>query len=352
MSKLIIVDTSALAKTWALPWSPNNEPYLSIKRTDENGNEYEYETTNLFNLFQIFKKVKDFNFETDRMVFCCDRKTLRKEVPFELIQYLIHRYLTKQIPFSVRNLIDQDIPTLIQEAINDGFIEVADQTADQPLLNEYKDGRKTNSENYKIQLNDAEKDLADCGFTVLFKDRYESDDLIKYISHKYKGLFDQVLVYTNDADMANILDSENKIQLRAISKWSHNACASTYEKEFKVPYNSITLYKATVGDKSDVIKGVKGFGPKSFPKLLAFAESKGYQIDKIRELDQEEEIIGQYFCNNVEQLAQGLFSLFLARPITDHLDLEINTAPASKEKTLAMLNKYEMKSIASAVEKL
>lgn len=342
MKRLILVDTSALAKTPALGWRMHDKVLSILMTNPETGETYEYETTNLFNLFKVFEKIPNLNLDYDKIVFCCDRKTIRKEVPYELIEYLLNRFLGTGKKFSVRTLANENIQELINEAINAGFIELNEEGT---MLNNYKDGRKANTDSYKIQMRDAEHDLAECGFTVLSKDGYEADDIIKYISHKYKEEYDEILVYCNDADLANILDPNDVINLCKISKYSHDACATTFEEQFGIPYNTMVLYKATVGDKSDIIKGVKGFGPKAFPKLLDFCKDEGYDLSKIRELDQEEEILAKYFCSDLEKLAQALFSLFLARPITDGLDLEINSNLASKDKTVEMLDKYKMNSV-------
>lgn len=46
-----------------------------------------------------------------------------------------------------------------------------------------------------------------------------------------------------------------------------------FEKEFKVPYNTLLLKKALCGDRSDGVKGVSSFGLKAFQQFLDYIKS-------------------------------------------------------------------------------
>lgn len=87
-------------------------------------------------------------------------------------------------------------------------------------------------------------------------DGWEADDVVGAMVHRFvtKGL--PVTVYTNDLDYWQLMQYRN-VRIDGIKLESVPPCA---------PHH-IPLYKALVGDKSDNIDGVKGFGPKSWNGL-------------------------------------------------------------------------------------
>lgn len=77
---------------------------------------------------------------------------------------------------------------------------------------------------------------------------WESDDVIGTLVRKYPGRFE---VFTNDADYLQI---------------SH-LCKLNGVRDLGVPHKWIPLYKALVGDKSDNIPGITGFGHKRWEAM-------------------------------------------------------------------------------------
>lgn len=95
---------------------------------------------------------------------------------------------------------------------------------------------------------------------------YEGDDVIATIAQKLVKDHKDVLVaiYSNDLDYAQLC-----VHPRIV-------CGATNPK--KIPYDQIRLYKTFVGDTSDNIKGVKGFGDGAWDaadkdRLLSFIKS-------------------------------------------------------------------------------
>jgi hypothetical protein len=89
-------------------------------------------------------------------------------------------------------------------------------------------------------------------------DGWEADDVIAALVHRFASRKDpiKVTVYTNDLDYWQLMQYSN-VTIDGIKPSGVPNCA---------PHH-IPLYKALVGDKSDNIIGVKGFGPKSWNQL-------------------------------------------------------------------------------------
>lgn len=77
---------------------------------------------------------------------------------------------------------------------------------------------------------------------------FEADDVVAYLAMKYRDKH-QVHIHSNDADFAQI------------------AGVTLDREKFKIDPMWVRLYKATVGDPSDNIKGIKGFGDKAWDQL-------------------------------------------------------------------------------------
>lgn len=118
--------------------------------------------------------------------------------------------------------------------------------------------------------------LRNIGYNVYKEDGYEADDLIRELVLKTKDSFDLTIIYTNDSDVLVNLDdtvgvNRFKSNLRKHTLITKDNFSQIMGAEFKcdMPYNCIMLYKCLVGDKSDKIAGVKGFGVKAFDRAVA-----------------------------------------------------------------------------------
>lgn len=323
MKRLVLVDTSAVARTLVAYGTIFSIP------TIDGGT---YETTNIFSLMQIFKKIHNLDLSSDNIVFCCDRWSIRKAFVKEDIEGLL----------SEGKSVDE-----VLSSYEDTLTVKAGDT-----VNDYKSGRKKTSESYLIQLHDIEEGLVNAGFNVVAKDDYEADDIIAYLANKYKNEYDKVEIFTNDFDISNCLDKEGKIALRKISKFSHDADVSTFEQEFKIPFNTSLLYKCTVGDKSDKIKGIFRFGDKSFLGLLNYIKDKDIAYEDIRENNLEEGLLRQYFAGDEDKLMQGLYALALVKPRVEGLDINIHPIEYTKDTLIQLLDKYKINSVKKFITNL
>ncbi|WP_274585339.1 DNA polymerase [Neisseria leonii] len=101
--------------------------------------------------------------------------------------------------------------------------------------------------------------MADLGATLAQHDEAEADDLIAYLCRNLTG--EPVLVWTNDNDLVTLS------RYGHVSVYSNNQLNPKPYGDF--PAEFIPVYKATVGDSSDNIKGAHGFGPAAFAATYA-----------------------------------------------------------------------------------
>lgn len=121
---------------------------------------------------------------------------------------------------------------------------------------EYKANRTPMGEDRFAQIHVFRECLQHSPAIQIECDGWEADDVIGAMVHRFvtKGL--PVTVYTNDLDYWQLMQYRG-VRIDGIQLSGVPNCE---------PHH-IPLYKALVGDKSDNIKGVSGFGPKSWNHL-------------------------------------------------------------------------------------
>jgi len=164
--------------------------------------------------------------------------------------------------------------------------------------------------------------LIDAGYNVYKIDGIEADDLVHSLM-VYSDVFDYTIIVTCDLDIAvNISDRVGLYRFKSSSGYGAvdmKTFGAVVNNELKcdVPFNAIMLYKATVGDKSDNIAGIKKFGPAAFTKLVNHINdtmnvdwTEMVDYEKVKELLQK---CKGYLSD--DQLSQALESLELVKPI-------------------------------------
>jgi hypothetical protein len=156
----------------------------------------------------------------------------------------------------------------------------------------YKSSRKKvlNTQDYEdIQF--VMDTLSTAGYNVYRYDGLEADDLVTYLAQTYCEIFDRTIIYTSDADLlVNVRPGVEVNRHKSNSGYTLVNMDNFVEYcglQFKcnMPYNAIMLYKCTVGDKSDEIKGIMKFGAKAFDKMVAFLDTKGINWSAVRSYD-------------------------------------------------------------------
>lgn len=248
---LVVVDVSAVMRSKFIPLDQSGKP--RPKRTlSYTVAKQTFNTSSLYGLFSLFKQ---YGLDVD-YIFCFD---------------------------SNYNLLKEIDPT-------------------------YKGGRVDPGEEYDNQVKVAWQVLRDCQFNVAMVHGYEADHMIHVAINQHYAHYERILVVTNDQDLACTVDDKvvwvNTLKKRA-DIWLHN-----YEEVVDCPYNTVLLKKSLVGDGSDKIKGVKGFGPLRFAKFLV-AEKLD---DPLKVAGNEYAIIKQATSLNEEQKKQALHALNLVYP--------------------------------------
>ena len=192
-------------------------------------------------------------------------------------------------------------------------------------VNKYKSNRtKRLSEEDFENIQFVEKLLSDAGHNTYRFEGYEADDIVAHLIQNYSSQFDYTVIYTPDLDLLAHINSKVGVSrykvMRGYSSVDINNFSDYLEQELKckMPYNGLILFKATVGDKSDCIDGIKKFGPKAFDKLVDHLSLSGVDWSLMGDYRQVENVIVQlgqtgYFMT--EQTNQALESLSLVRPM-------------------------------------
>lgn len=131
---------------------------------------------------------------------------------------------------------------------------------------DYKGTRKhTKNEEFALFRKILEHYIERLGYKMLRVDGAEADDVIASITaascHRWHCKLQKttdVVIFSGDRDLQQLLMWERVLIYRAPGLF---ISASDFEEEFGIPIKKYTIYKALVGDKSDNILGVEGFGP-------------------------------------------------------------------------------------------
>jgi DNA polymerase-1 len=154
---------------------------------------------------------------------------------------------------------------------------------------DYKEGRVGLSVEEKDEVGYIGDILRSIGYEVLKFDGYEADDLVNYVArHTVRN---NVLIVSNDKDILVNVREGVRVKLYRNTGDTVVVDRNNYESvlNYEIPYNSIMLYKCTVGDSSDNIKGIKGFGKKAWEKVIGSVQFKGWtEKEDFKGLDTKE----------------------------------------------------------------
>lgn len=135
---------------------------------------------------------------------------------------------------------------------------------------DYKSNRKKEGlEDLHTQLPIALELSQQLGFYTMRVEGYESDDLIASAVDKAKQEQIETLIFTSDKDMCQLVTDDGLVKMlrpgyKGISILDRQGVIDKYG----VTPEHMRFYLALVGDTSDNIPGVKGFGEKTVVKLL------------------------------------------------------------------------------------
>lgn len=191
--------------------------------------------------------------------------------------------------------------------------------------NEYKSGRtlKLNEED-RENIKEMEEMLRTAGHKVMICEGAEADDLVRYAVQRYRDTYDHTMVYTNDKDLlTNICRNVSAWRFKSVGGWtgiSENNYSKVLSNEFgcNIKYNAIALYLCTVGDSADHIKGIVGFGPKAYDKMIDSLANKypNFKWDMLSDYENVAKVLVSLKEEiGEEKFKQAVTAFNLVRPI-------------------------------------
>lgn len=286
---LIVVDVSAVCRSNYVPLTTNGEQVFfnsyrnSGRKLSYTVNGSDFNTSSMYGLFLLFKQ---YGIDND-YIFCFDT------------------------------------PNNLLKKINEN----------------YKKNRVSMGDDYFDQVNTAYKILDESGYRVMAQEGYEADHCVYEAVYVNYDNYDNIAVISNDKDLSALVD-EKVVWVDTLKKRT-DITMENYTEVLKCPYNSILLKKSLVGDTSDNIKGVKGFGEVAFQKFVINENLEGKDI-----LFNEEEIIKNSTTLTEEKKKEALESLQLVLPYEVSVNGEVKPySNVNKRIFKAYLRKYGMQSI-------
>jgi len=180
---------------------------------------------------------------------------------------------------AMNNLLDRDYTHVIVALDSIG------KTHRHEIFDDYKGTRQDTPAELREQFPYMEQYLDAAGVYCYREESYEADDVIGYAVKHFKNQFDEIMIYSNDQDLMQLID-DHVFQLVSKKGLSEIEIFDKKALDEKLGLTPIQIpdYKGLVGDSSDNIPGVKGIGKKTAEKLLKDYQSLENIIDHISEL--------------------------------------------------------------------
>lgn len=219
---------------------------------------------------------------------------------------------------------------------------------------EYKGTRKKLYGELREGANLTVSCLVDGGVACYRHSDFEADDFIYTIINKLKrdGVTDPIDVVTNDRDMLPLVDNQVSVYINSKRQFAEIGSpvitgyyqvtprsmamycqyASAY-KDYKLPYNSILLFKMIKGDTSDNVPiAVKGYGGKKFTALIDQMISDGVQFENVFRYGKnfKEEIapiLTRYFDETSVARIEEVYGGLNLRDVTEVLGTDLTILP-------------------------
>lgn len=209
------------------------------------------------------------------------------------------------------------------------------------LFSEYKWTRERMPDALRSQIDGVFALFEAAWVQTLSQEWYEADDLIGSIAHQHENDDYQVVIISSDKDLCQFV-RDGHVHIYDAMKRKFMKEADVVEK-FGVPAHQVCDYLAIVGDSSDNIPGIAGFGPKKAVDLLSKYGTLEWIYEHIGDLTLKmQEIL-------IAQKENAFLSQKLACIITN---LDIPTLPdmpfapgIQNEAYIEILKKYEFRSL-------
>ncbi|EKP04091.1 DNA-directed DNA polymerase [Leptospira kirschneri str. 2008720114] len=138
------------------------------------------------------------------------------------------------------------------------------------IFQDYKANRKPMPEDLRPQIQEVMDTLDKIGFKILKVEGQEADDVIGTLCETYRSTAKEILIFSGDKDLYQLLEKKNIKMLRGKKGVTEfvEIDSAWVKEELGVDVKQIPDYMGIVGDTSDNIPGVKGIGDKGASKLL------------------------------------------------------------------------------------
>ncbi len=210
------------------------------------------------------------------------------------------------------------------------------------LFAEYKGTRDRMPDNLRSQISLIFDFFEATSIPVLIREGYEADDIIGSIVQDPDG-YSEIIIISSDKDLCQFV-IDGKVRIFDAMKQKNLRHADVIEK-FGVPPEQVVDYLSIVGDSSDNIPGIAGFGPKKAVDLL----SKYYTLQGI--YDHLDELTPKMQEVLIAQRENAFLSQKLASIVTT-LDIPLEEMPHvdmrsifQSSAVIEFLKKYEFKSL-------
>lgn len=206
---------------------------------------------------------------------------------------------------------------------------------------EYKAQRDRMPDNLRSQIDGVFELFRSANILVLSQEGYEADDIIGTLAVTCQIEHRQIVIISSDKDLCQFVD-DGCVHIYDAMKRKFMKRSDVIEK-FGVPPEQVRDYLAIVGDSSDNIPGIAGFGPKKAVDLLSKYHTLEGIYDHLRDLTPKmQEVLVQERDNAF--LSQGLATI-----VTDLSLEEIPTSPFApwlqRQEYQDLLRGYEFRSL-------
>ena len=167
-------------------------------------------------------------------------------------------------------------------------LDHAGKTFRNDIYKEYKANRPPAPDDLISQLKLVQTAAEALNFKCLTKQGFEADDIIATLASKSSKVQRKAIIISSDKDLMQLVDDYVAMYDPAKSKYVTN---DDIIAKFGVSADKVREVQALMGDKSDNIPGVAGFGPKTAAELINQFGSVNGVFDSIDQLKPRHQLL-------------------------------------------------------------
>ena len=176
---------------------------------------------------------------------------------------------------------------------------------------------------------------------------FEADDLIATYAELAKQNGDNVVIYSSDKDLMQLLDTNvaifDPLKQKVVDK-------DVVFNKFGVEPNKVVDVQALIGDSTDNIPGVKGIGPKTASELINKYGNLENLLLNARNIKQDKRRETIEANAELAKISKQLATLKKDVPLSTPIE-ELKKTPVDAEKLLNFINEMEFKSLINKTNK-